>query len=317
MKKEFENQVHLEGYVFKHSLQKRESKKDGTVFINGIVNVAVNDDATNVIPVRFIYVTEVWSKSGKVNTNFSVLEKIIESGKTWEVDGEEAPRVRIDGQIGVNDFVTAEGEMASPQEVTANFIHILNANEQFNENKRNIFSADMLISSTAERDNDNNEYLDLKGYVFGYQGRIVPVTFSATNKGGIDYFQSQDISQTNPFCTAVWGNIENLTITREETVESAWGEPQVNISSRTRRAWNVTGSAPEPAEWDDETFLTKDELKKLLSDREEHLADVRKRNDEYRATQSGKSGFPTAKAVDKDDTPPFDADPTKNEDFEF
>lgn len=243
------------------------------------------------------------SKSSKPNANFGILEKIIEENNTYSVNGKEAQKVRIDGNIGVNDFVTREGEMASPKRVVANFIHLMGANEKgFDAN----FDADMLITTCIEKEAESGDYVELGGYVFGYQGRLVPVTFSIRDKGGMKYFQDADISKSNPMCTEVWGQIVSTTITREETVESAFGAPKVNATTRTLRAWDIAGCKPEPYEWDDESFITKVELKKCIEAREEQLAEVRKRNDEYRNSQSGKKGFPADTGAKKSTSEPDD-----------
>lgn len=305
--KNFENKCHIEGYIFDHDLQKRTSSK-GVDYIGGILNVATDENAMNVVPVHFIYVTETYSKSGKPNANFAILEKIIEDNNTYSVNGKDAQKVRIDGNIGVNDFVTRDGEMASPKRVVASFIHTMNANEPIYQDKAATFDADMLLTSCVDREvEDGDDYVELGGYVFGYQGRLIPVTFSIRDKGGMKYFQDQDISQSNPLCTEVWGNIVSTTIKQEKKIESAFGAPKVDVTSRTLRAWDIEGCSTEPYEWDSEEFITKAELKKCIEAREEQLADIRKRNEEYRNSQSGKAGFPVGKTEKK----------TSSEDFDF
>lgn len=307
--KEFINKSHVEGYIFDHSLVKRESAK-GVTYIGGILNVATDEDAMNVVPVHFIYVTETYSKSGKTNPNFGILDKIIEDGNTYSVNGKEAQKVRIDGDLGVNDFVTKDGEMVSAQRIVGKFIHTMNATDNILDNA-STFEADMLITSYVEKEvEDGDDYGQVEGYAFGYQGRLVPITLSIRNTDGMKYFEDQDISKANPFCTRVWGNVVSNTITKESTVESAFGAPQVTVTTRTFRSWDIDGCGAEPYIWDDESFITKDELKKCLADREEQLADVRKRNEEYRNSQAGKSGFPTEaksekKAAPADDEFPF------------
>lgn len=303
MKANFLNKVHVEGYVFDHDLQKRTSK-NGVDYIGGIINVATDEDAMNVVPVHFIYVTETYSKSGKPNPNFAILEKIIDENNTYSVNGTEAQKVRIDGNIGVNDFVTRDGEMASPKRVVASFIHTMNPSDDFS--KEATFDADMLLTSCVEKEvEDGDDYVELGGYVFGYQGHLVPVTFSIRDKGGMSFFQGQDISKSNPYCTELWGKIISTTIKQEKKIESAFGAPKVDVTSRTLRAWDVAGCNPEPYEWDDESFITKAEFKKCMEAREEQLAEIRRRNEEYRNSQNGKAGFP-ASSVKKETAPAED-----------
>ena len=70
-----------------------------------------------------MYVTPVFSKSGKPNTTYSFLEQIIDENNTYEMKGTEATKIRITGDVECNDFVTREGEMASPKRIRGGFAH--------------------------------------------------------------------------------------------------------------------------------------------------------------------------------------------------
>ena len=85
MKKNFTNQVHLEGILYNHSLEKKvtgeNSKHPGTEYIRGSIDIATNDEMTNVVSVYFRYVTAMTS-TGKVMPTFGALEKIITLAST-------------------------------------------------------------------------------------------------------------------------------------------------------------------------------------------------------------------------------------------
>lgn len=296
------NKCHIEGRIFKHTLQKRvsgeQSKNPGTEYIGGIINVATDEDGINVIPVRFTYVTAVYPKSGKPNDSFKVLSQIIEDNITWEKDGKDAaPQIRIDGDVEVNDFLSnRNGEMIEAKGVRGGFIHFANGafglNE--NENKRNTFETDMLIAAVQHQDNeDGDEWANIRGYVFAYQNALVPVTYSIHNKAGIEYFDKCDISNDNPLLTKVWGNIICTTQEVKTEVESAFGGTQVDISTRTLRAWEVSGCAVEPYEWNTPETITIDEFKKLLDERAETVAAAKLRSEQRNNSQTGKAGFPS------------------------
>lgn len=319
MRDSFINKVHLEGRVFSHTLQKRvsgeNSKDPGTEYIGGTLNVATDEDGINVIPVRFTYVTAVYSKSGKPNDTYNVLTQIIEEDKTWEKNGKsEAPQIRIDGDIEVNDFPGRDGNMVEAKRVRGSFVHYANGNFGLNsdENKRNTFEADMLIAAVIEQEvEDGDDYINLRGYVFAYRNALVPVVLTVRNKGGIDYFNKCDISNANPLLTKVWGNIISTTQEVRTEVESAFGGPQINVTTRTLRAWEVAGCAAEPYEWDDESTLTISEFKQLLDQREETKAAAKQRAEEYQNNKGG-SGFPLTGS----DTP-ANASPTSAVNFKF
>ena len=126
----------------------------------------------------------------------------------------------------------------------------------------------------------------------------------------ITYFENQDISNANPLVTNIKGNIVSAIVKQEEEVESAFGDPIVNVTTRSVRTWDVTWAAKEPMEWDDESSITKAELKKVLQEREDMLAAEKKRQDEWKASQgsSFSAATPKAKAQpvveeDEDDFP--------------
>lgn len=321
MKSSWVNKTHVEGYIFnkgdgRRALQKRvageNAKNPGQEYIQGELNIATDESATNVITVYFSYVTPTWpAKNGKPerpNTTYQALETIINSGTTYEEVGTAATKVRIDGNIGVNDFYTRDGELASPKRIEGSFIHLMNGGEKIAD-RAATFEADMVIAGVTEQElEDEPNYLRLRGYVFNFRNDVLPVEFSVRSEGGIKYFESQDISNSNPMVTKVWGDILSTIIQIEHEVESAFGDPTVNVTTRTIRSWDVIGASAEPMEWDDDSTITKAELKQKLSEREERLADQKKRDEEYRNSQSGKSGFPTSTAssqVEEDDDDDF------------
>lgn len=298
--KQFDNKVHLEGRIFSHTLQKRvtgeQSKNPGTEYIGGTLNIATDEEGINVVPVRFTYVTAVYSKSGKPNDTYNVLTQIIENDVTWEKNGKDAaPQVRIDGDIEVNDFLGRTGEMVEAKGVRGSFVHFANGSFGLNSNedKRNTFEADMLIIAADPQEvEDGEDYMNLRGYVFAYRNALVPATFSIHNPAGIKYFEKCDISNANPLLTKVWGNIISTTQEIKTEVESAFGGAQVNVTTRTLRAWEVSGCAAEPYEWDDDSTLTAADFAKLLEEREAVKAEAKRRAEERNAT-SGGSSFPT------------------------
>lgn len=287
MKNQWENKVHVEGYVFNHSLSNLVAKKTGTPFIMGDINIATNDDATNIVTVHFSYVTETYAKSGKPNATHAVLQSLIDGAATYETAGTDAIKIRVDGDMEINDFYTRDGELASPKRVRGSFVHVMNKNDEIADRPAT-FSMDVVLSNYALREVENDEdYGELKGYAFNFRNDALPFTVTVRDKGGMNYFDNADISSNNPLVTKIWGDIVSNIIKKEITTESAFGTPQVDITTRTIRAWDVTGTSVEPMEWDDESTITKAELKKALADREVMLAEEKKRHEEYLASRAG------------------------------
>lgn len=295
-KDSFINGVELRGYVFSHNLQERESnseKTKGQKYIFGIVNIATDDDAINVVPVNF-YVTEL-TRKGTTNATFTNLKQIIESEMTYEQHGKEALRVRISGSIDVNDFYNRDGELVTGKRVRGSFLHFLNANEQIGNNPA-YFEAEVLLQSVAERESsDGSEYLSLQGFAFNYRKQPLPVTFSITSEAGMNFFSNEDISAMNPYFGKVWGKIvSNVVVTEKETDDSnvAFGTQIVQPTTRTYRTWEIVGANTNMGL--DDSTITQEELESGLAERQVMLAELKTRTEERNNTTSGKMGFPSS-----------------------
>ena len=322
MKSKWKNAVEVQGYIFNFGNSEREMLKEcisgpnathpGTQYIRGTLNVATDDEASNVVTIWFQYVPKVWpAKNGKPereNPTYTELARLIDTAKTFESDGVAATKVRISGNLDVNDFYTREGELASPKRIRGSFVHVLNGPISPNPAT---FDIECILSNAITKEVDGGEdYLTLKGYTFDFRNAILPFDVNVRIPAAITYFENQDISNANPLVTNIKGNIVSAIVKQEEEVESAFGDPVVNVTTRSVRTWDVTWAAKEPMEWDDESSITKAELKKVLQEREDMLAAEKKRQDEWKASQGSSFSVaaPKAKAQpvveeDEDDFP--------------
>lgn len=316
MKSKWKNAVEVQGYIFNFGNSEREMLKEcisgpnathpGTQYIRGTLNVATDDEASNVVTIWFQYVPKVWpAKNGKPereNPTYAELARLIDTAKTFESDGVAATKVRVSGNLDVNDFYTREGELASPKRIRGSFVHVLNGPISPNPAT---FDIECILSNAITKEVDSGEdYLTLKGYTFDFRNAILPFDVNVRIPAAITYFENQDISNANPLVTNIKGNIVSAIVKQEEEVESAFGDPVVNVTTRSVRTWDVTWAAKEPMEWDDESSITKAELKKVLQEREDMLAAEKKRQDEWKASQGSSftaTTAPKAKAVVEDD----------------
>ena len=314
MKNNFENSVDVRGWVFNHTLAKKVSRK-GVEYIGGSINVATDVDAVNVVPVNFMYVVPTF-KNGKPNTTYSFLEQIINENNTYEMNGASATKVRIDGDVECNDFVTREGEMASPKRVRGSFAHPETGDIATVGCAK--FKTDMLIEGYQEVEVENGDnYGRIRGYVFNFRNDFLPVEYTIRTAGGMNYFEKADISISEPMLTKVWGNIVCTTIENRAETENAFGAPTVNITTRTLRAWDIEGASVDPMEFGDESTMTTEDVTKGKADREQHLAEVRANYDEYQKSRDSANN-----AFNHD--PPFSgattvksASPTAAKNFKF
>lgn len=302
MKKSFINKTHIEGFLYQHSLESKvtgaNSKNPGTTYITGTIEIATDDNLTNIVPVHFSYVTATTAQ-GKANATYSTLLNIIEEKyKSIMADGKDnATILRIDSAIGLNEFYSdrnGEEELISVKRNEGGFVHI-DSNLTTAEKDRNTFDVDMIITSCIRREANEEkkipEKVIVRGAIFDFRKSLLPVEFSATNPGAMAYFEGLGASNKEPVFTRVWGKQISESIVNTVVQESAFGEPEVKEYTSTRKDFVITGAAKETYEWDSEETITAKELGEAMTERETYLATLKQRNDEYKAS---KQASPTA-----------------------
>ena len=305
--KKMTNTTHIEGLLYEHKLELRESgpnsKNPGTKFNIGTVDIATDDACTNIVPVHFTYVTATTAK-GATNATFTTLSNIVD-GKYGSVmaDGKDkAVKLRIDSALGLNEFYTdrnGQEELVSAKRNEGGFVHVADSLAE-DEAIRNTFKCDMLITGVKEVEADEEKKLPAKaivrGAIFDFRGSLMPVEFSAVNPNAIKYFVGLGASNASPTFTCVWGRQVSETIVREIRTESALGEDEGSEVKNTRKDFVITGASKEPYAWDDESTLTANEVAEAVANRETYLATIKQRQDEYKAS---KNAAPTAAAPSK------------------
>lgn len=303
------NKVLVEGYVYQHTLAVKTVKNEtsenfGKEFINGQIDIVVDDEGLNIVPVRYTYVTAT-TAAGAANRTYSVLKSIIDSDKTWLNCGKDALKVKCDTALALNDFYSQDDQLVSQPVQEGGFISIVN--ELSPLETRNKFDVDLLITNVTrvEADPEKNitEHCKVRGAAFNFRNSILPMTFIVKNPQGMDYFEDLNASGSEPVFAKVWGKINNITTKVNRTEESAFGEASVTTYEKKVKELIITGISPTPYDFGEEGVLTVEEVKKAMQDREVLLADTKKRSDEYRAS---KAGGTAAAATPKASTTTFD-----------
>ena len=297
------NTCHIEGLLYEHKLELRESgpksKNPGTQFIMGTVDIATDDKLTNVVSVHYTYVTEKTTK-GATNATFTTLKNIIDGkfGSVMADGADKAVKLRIDSALALNEFYTERDGveiLVSAKRNEGGFIHLADSLNE-DENARSTFKCDMLITGVKEV--EANEEMELpakvivKGAVFDFKNSLLPVEFSAVNPGAMNYFLSLDASNSNPTFTCVWGRQVSETVVRKIVEESAFGEDSVREVKNTRKDFVITGASKEPYAFDDEGFLTNAEVVEAVAARETYLATIKQRNEEFKAAKNAAAATP-------------------------
>jgi len=302
MQKNFVNQEFIVGRLYQHDLtlktvQNKESANFGKEFIQGTIDIATDEEGLNVIPIHFTYVVEMTS-NGKKNATFGTLKSIIEGAKTWIVDGKDAAlKVRVSTALGLNDFYNANDELVSAKRNEGGFVNVIK--DLPPEGERSTFKFDMIITSTTRVEvEDGDDFVRVKGGIFNFRKDLLPVEIVSRTEDGMNYFESLDASPANPVYTQVWGNIVSNVIKREITQESAFGAATVRTVTNTVREWQITGARPVEYDFGEADTITAEELKEAMQNRQVYLAEVKKRADDYRASQAkGSTPAPASKTT--------------------
>ena len=297
------NKTRIDGRLYQHSLELKESgpnsKTPGTKFISGNVEIATDNDITNIVTVHYTYVTAT-TGTGKSNATFNVLKDIIDGklGSVMANGADNAAVITIDSAIGLNEFFSdrnGKEELVSAKRNEGGFAVVKSAADE-DETKRNTFDVDMIITGTrmieADPEKDLPEKMILRGAIFDFRNSLLPIELSVVNPRAISYFESLEITQRNPVFTRLQGRQVSEVVTREVIEESAFGDPVVKKFASTRKDWVVTWAASEPYAWDDESTITAAELTKAMSDRETYLATLKQRQDEYKASKNQPAAAP-------------------------
>ena len=297
------NTCHIEGLLYEHKLELRESgpksKNPGTQFIMGTVDIATDDKLTNIVSVHYTYVTEKTTK-GATNATFTTLKNIIDGkfGSVMAEGADKAVKLRIDSALALNEFYTERDgaeTLVSAKRNEGGFIHLADSLNE-DENARSTFKCDMLITGVKEVEADEERDLPakviVKGAVFDFKNSLLPVEFSAVNPGAMNYFLSLDASNSNPTFTCVWGRQVSETVIKKIVEESAFGEDSVREVKNTRKDFVITGASKEPYAFDDEGFLTNAEVVEAVAARETYLATIKQRNEEFKAAKNAAAATP-------------------------
>lgn len=285
--KQMINEIQLQGYVYSiggrdgalyHGRTSAESKIPNTDYVSGTVNIVTDEDGANIVPIRFNFVTEKYSKSGKENPSWGVLRDIENNNATWQAQGKEgAYKIRVTCAAASNPFVGQEGRMVDRPTIDVTFAHP--AAGGFNDNQRNAFKFDMIVVNYSEHEvEDGENYGVINGYVFNsFRKEATPVVLTIHDPSGMQYFESLDASTGNPVFQSVWGKIVSTTIRHEKEVESAFGAPQIEYTTSTQREWVVEGCAANVGEFGDAGIISEDELVECLNNHENTIALAKER----------------------------------------
>lgn len=297
---EYQNDVNLTGFVFSANFRTGTSKATSKWhpnegYISGNLNIATDEDAMNVVPVNFFVYENRNNKDGDTvpNETYQTLLQIM-NGPTYETAGDKAPKVRISATVDTNDFYSSRtDDIVSAQRVNGRFIHVMSPGTSVTPAN---FDVNAVVTSAVEREVEGRDpYLDVRGYVFNYNGtRLFPVRFECRDKSGQSFLLGMEPSSTNPVVMNIWGSIQTTVIEKapaeQEEVANGFGVRPVisgnNVS--TVRSWVITGADTGCVpEFGDVAPFTKNDMKRLIDERNVRLEEVKQSG----MARAGKSAF--------------------------
>lgn len=289
------NQINLEGLLYEHNLEMRtvqneQSENFGKDFIKGTVSIATDDACMNIITVNYTYVAPM-TKNGSPNNTFNNLKRIIEVGKTVVADGAAAAtKIKLNPSIALNDFYPqGQDELVSQQRSEGGFVSII-SNLNIDEKARKKFTADIVINQVVRVEANpergiEKDYLKVRGVVFDFRNAVLPVEFVVRRSDAMGYFEGLGASNAHKIYTQVSGEVNSTTVVVEKKIESAFGGPQVEMSERHAKEWEITWAKPQPYVYGDAATITDEDLEKAFQDRNVHLEEVKARTKEYYANK--------------------------------
>lgn len=302
------NKSHIEGLLYQHNLEKKvsgpNSTKPGTEYITGSIDIATDNNITNIVKVYYTYVTE-FTGNGKQNPSYATLLNIINETtcSVMKHGADKAAKLRIDSAIGLNEFYSDQNgkeEFVSVKRNVGGFIHLVNALDE-NEDMRNTFEVDMIITNVSHVEGDpdkgTKDKAIVKGAIFDFRNALLPVELSATHPDAINYFEGLEASAKEPAFTRVKGKQISETVVKTITEDSAFGTPHVREVKNSYKDFVITWAQADLYDWDDEGTILVKELTEAMANRETYLATLKKRNDEYKASKTTATKTATTNAA--------------------
>lgn len=278
------NRSHIEGLLYESTLEEKvsgpQAAKPGSKYIAGKLSIEVAED--NVVVVE-IFENEI-TKAGAKNQKYDKLISLIGGNSIVSAGRDNAVCLKVDSALSLNDWYRPDGELISTLRNFNGFINFISLGEL---QPSATFEVDMLITSVTDdmtRDEEGiyepNGALKVKGMIFDFASRVMPVELLVENEAGVKYFRDVE---PNTF-TKVWGKQETQTSTVTKVEESAFGEDKVAEYTNTRKKFVITGTNKEAYMFGEESILTVDEVQTAIASRNVYLAS--KKADSEKAAQN-------------------------------
>lgn len=285
----YKNTVTIEGLLYDHKLEEKvtgsQSKVPNTPYLGGTIDIATDDNLTNIITINFSYVT-------LSDKRYPILKGIIDGTypTVMQKDAGNASAISCSTAIEIKEWFTdteldenGQPALRSVRRLSGGFLNVISRSELRKESQRNKFLLDMVITSSALKEADEErgypEKMTIKGWMFNYKEEAFPISFSVLHPDAISYFMSQSPSSKEPLFTQVGGYIVSMTTKVNKEIEGAFSTEIVEYT-RTNKDWVVNYSLREPYDFGGDGVIGFEEIGVKMKQREEYLAELKHQYEE-------------------------------------
>lgn len=212
-------------------------------------------------------------ENGEANALYKGFKTIYDEYVSMAEDEENATKIVIrNGSFKKNDFAIA-GKVVSNVEISANFIQ--RAKEEEYEPKATFETEIFYTSIKEEVDKEEKETgrVEVKGYIVGYGGVIIPIEFVSANKEVAQYILNNfEKNKTG----VIAGNIIS-TVERKKIVKEGFGKAREEEFIKTIKEFQITGGDNQLDEDDKNSYKIED-MKKAVNEREIMLEELKNKD---------------------------------------
>lgn len=224
---------------------------------------------------RLSFFAREMTKAGEVSKLFTAYKTIMETYMSMtdiklkeenkeDTEGLYPTRLQVQGEIGVNDYVT-NGELKTFPQLSGKFV---NSVKQGEEDKAQ-FDLELYInklSSEMDKDGIETNRLKVSGVIPIYGGKVIPSDLTVTDEYGVADYMLMNFAEGDTI--KVWGDIYNSAVEKKKE-KSGFGKARDTITIDYKREMLIIGGEEAPLE-DDKAF-SPDAIKIALQERENYL----------------------------------------------
>lgn len=293
---EFENSANIEGTVYSSSIERKEFKdQKGNPYwaLTGRIVVRTGENESHTAQ---YFVKEMTAKGepNKIYTNVKTvlddlvtIEKISED-KALKESGVEPTKVRIRGELSLNEYYNDADILQSQLQVRGVFLNRVKEDQEFNPHAKYDIEG-IVIKSIAETIDEEETGRQKVTVLIPTYNNALPVEFVSRPEDG-EYIADNFETGTS---VNLYGKIVNFSKKVEKEIEAGFGENKIETKYENTREVQITGG--KVYDEDSNKAITQEQFKELQARRNTALATIKERSEQAKANKDKdkdkKAGF--------------------------